>query len=69
MNYRDLPSLFGFGNKCCPSGVFRFKTNELFKMPESYVNSSAGFWGNGIQGIFPVDNILDIMEIDLSKRI
>ena len=36
-------------------------------MPESYVHSSAAFYGNGIQRIFPVDNIMDIIEIDLSK--
>ena len=42
---------------------------NLADIPESYVHSSAAFYGNGIQGIFPVDNIMDIMEIDLSKRI
>jgi hypothetical protein len=42
---------------------------NLAEMPESYVHSSAAFYGNGIQGIFPVDNIMDILEIDLSKRI
>jgi len=42
---------------------------NLADMPEGYVHSSAAFYRNGIQGIFPVDNIMDIMEIDLSKRI
>ena len=42
---------------------------NLADIPESYVHSSVAFYGNGIQGIFPVDNIMDIMEIDLSKRI
>ena len=42
---------------------------NLADIPESYVHSSAAFYGNGIQGIFPVDNIMDIMEIDLSTRI
>jgi REP element-mobilizing transposase RayT len=42
---------------------------NLADIPENYVHSSAAFYGNGIHSIFPVDNIMDIMEIDLSKRI
>jgi len=41
---------------------------NLADMPENYAHSSAAFYGNDIQGIFPVD-IMDIMEIDLNKRI
>ena len=42
---------------------------NLADMPKSYVHSSAGFCGNGLKGIFPVNNIMDIMEIDLGKSI
>jgi hypothetical protein len=34
-------------------------------MPETYVYSSAAFYANGVEGVFPVDNIMDIMEIEL----
>jgi REP element-mobilizing transposase RayT len=42
---------------------------NLANMPENYVHSSAAFYGNGLKGIVPVANIMDIMEIYLSKRI
>ena len=42
---------------------------NLADIPESYVHSSAAFYGNGIQVFFRWINIMDIMEIDLSKRI
>ena len=42
---------------------------NLADLPENYVHSSAGYYDTGIQGIFSVDNIMDIMDIDLSKRI
>jgi hypothetical protein len=42
---------------------------NLADIPENYVHSSAGYYDAGIQGIFPVDNIMDVMDIDLSKRV
>ncbi len=35
--------------------------------PEDYQHSSAGFYCKGVQGIFEVDNIMQMMDIDLSK--
>jgi hypothetical protein len=52
------------------SFVFTLSQTKFFSfVPENYVHSSAGFYGNGVQGVFPVDNIMDVMEIDLSKKI
>ena len=42
---------------------------NLAPSPEEYVHSSAGFYFKGMQGIFALDNIMTIMDIDLSKRI
>jgi hypothetical protein len=33
---------------------------------ENYIHSSAGFYYKGVQGIYPVNNIMHLMEIDLS---
>jgi hypothetical protein len=33
---------------------------NLADMPENYVHSSAAFYANGVEGVFPVDNIMDI---------
>ncbi len=40
---------------------------NLASCPENYVHSSAGFYYKGVQGIFKVDNIMEMMDIDLSK--
>jgi hypothetical protein len=37
--------------------------------PENYVHSSAGFYYKGSQGIFVIDDIMQMMDIDLSKRV
>ena len=42
---------------------------NLADIPENYVHSSAGYYSTGLPGIFSVDNIMDIMDIDLSKKI
>lgn len=42
---------------------------NLANIPENYLHSSAAFYDTGVQGIFAVHNIMDIMDIDLSKRI
>ncbi len=42
---------------------------NLAPSPEEYVHSSAGFYFKGVQGIFAVDNIMAMMDIDLNKRI
>ena len=40
---------------------------NLADCPENYVYSSAGFYYKGIQGLFAVSNIMEVMDIDLSK--
>ncbi len=40
---------------------------NLASCPENYLHSSAGFYYKGVQGIFKVDNIIQMMDIDLSK--
>ena len=42
---------------------------NLAACPEDYMHSSAGFYYKGAQGIFAVDNIMKMMDIDLSKEI
>ena len=42
---------------------------NLAACPEDYVHSSARFYYKGLQGIFAVDNIMQMMDIDLSKEI
>jgi REP element-mobilizing transposase RayT len=42
---------------------------NLADCPANYIHSSAGFYYNGVQGIFPVDNIMQLMDIDLSLKI
>jgi REP element-mobilizing transposase RayT len=42
---------------------------NLTDHPENYMHSSAGFYYKGIQGIFVIDDIMRMMDIDLSKRV
>ena len=42
---------------------------SLADCPADYIHSSAGFYYTGMQGIFPVDNIMQLMDIDLTLRI
>ena len=42
---------------------------NLSDCPENYIYSSAGFYYTGVQGIFPVENIMELMDIDLSEQI
>ena len=42
---------------------------NLADLPENYLHSSARYYSTGVQGIFSVDNIMDVLDIDLSKRI
>jgi len=42
---------------------------NLADCPENYLHSSAGFYADGVQGIFPIDHIMQIMDIDLTKRV
>ena len=42
---------------------------NLAPCPDEYLHSSAGFYFKGVQGIFPIDDIMQMMDIDLSKRI
>lgn len=39
----------------------------LAARPVDHLHRSAGFYCNGAQGIFDVDNIVKMMDIDLSK--
>ena len=41
---------------------------NLADCPENYVHSSAGFYYQGVQGIYPVYNVMNLMDIDLSER-
>ena len=40
----------------------------LARCPEEYLHSSASFYYKGVQGIFAVDDIMQMMDIDLSKK-
>lgn len=42
---------------------------NLADCPEKYVHSSAGYYGTGVQGIYIVDDISKMLDIDLSKNI
>ncbi len=42
---------------------------NLADCPANYIHSSAGFYGNDVQGIFPVDHIMQLMDIDLSSQV
>ncbi len=39
------------------------------RLPADYIHSSAGFYKKGIQEVYAVDNIRDVLETGLSKRI
>ena len=41
---------------------------NLADCPENYIYSSAGFYYKGVQGIFPVNNIMELLDIDLSEK-
>ena len=49
-------------NPCCGKW-------NLADCPENYVHSSVGFYQKGVQGIFAIDNIMGLMDIDLSEKI
>ncbi len=40
---------------------------NLADCPENYIQSSAKYYGTGVQGIYTVDNIMQMLDIDLSK--
>ncbi len=40
---------------------------NLSGCPENYIHSSAGFYSNGIQGLFPVSSIMEVIDIDLNQ--
>ncbi|HEY5462028.1 MAG TPA: hypothetical protein VIJ95_02115 [Hanamia sp.] len=40
---------------------------QLANCPVDYVHSSAGYYENGVRGIYQVDNIMDVLQIDLTK--
>ena len=40
----------------------------LARCPEEYLHSSASFYYKGVQGFFAVDDIMQMMDIDLSKK-
>ncbi len=50
-----------------PTGFIR--AENLADCPENYIHSPAGFYHKNLQGIYPVDNIINLMDIDLSKRL
>jgi REP element-mobilizing transposase RayT len=49
-------------NPCCGKW-------QLADCPENYLHSSAGFYYKGLQGTFKTDNIMQLMDIDLTEKI
>ncbi len=41
---------------------------KLAVCPEDYPHSSAKFYSTGIQGLFHVSHIMQLMDVDLSKN-
>ena len=41
---------------------------NLAKSPVDYVHSSAGFYITGMQGIYPVTNVAELQDVDLTKK-
>jgi REP element-mobilizing transposase RayT len=42
---------------------------NLSDCPENYIHSSAKYYNTGIQGIYMIDDIMKMLDIDLSKKI
>ena len=43
------------------------KGNKLVELPEQYVHSSAKFYIEGEQGIYPVTSLMELRDIDLTN--
>ncbi len=43
------------------------KGNKLVELPERYEHSSAKYYLQGEQGIYPVTNFMELRDIDLTK--
>ena len=41
---------------------------NLAPTTDDYVHSSSRYYPDGIQGIFPVDSIMEVLNIELSKK-
>ncbi|MBS1738756.1 MAG: hypothetical protein JSS98_19420 [Bacteroidetes bacterium] len=41
---------------------------NLSDCPENYMHSSAKYYDTGVQGIYLIDNIMKMLDIDLSKK-
>ena len=39
------------------------------ELPEQYIHSSAKFYVDGVQGIYPVTSFMELRDIDLTKRL
>jgi len=46
-----------------------FKGNKLVEFPDQYNHSSAKFYTEGKQGIYPVTSIMELRDIDLTKTL
>jgi len=45
------------------------KGNKIVELPEQYIHSSAKFYVDGVQGIYPVTSFMELRDIDLTKRL
>ena len=43
------------------------KGNKLVELPEQYEHSSAKYYVEGVQEIYPVTNLMELRDIDLTK--
>ncbi len=42
---------------------------QLAHSPGGYIHSSAGYYESGVQGIYPLDNIMEVLQMDLRMAI
>jgi len=43
------------------------KGNKLVDLPEQYEHSSAKYYIEGVQGIYPVTSFMELRDIDLTR--
>jgi hypothetical protein len=44
-----------------------YKENKLVELPEQYKHSSAKYYIEGVQGIYPVTSFMELRDIDLTR--
>ena len=45
------------------------KGNKSAELPEQYIHSSAKFYIEGKQGVYPVKNFMELRDIDLTEAV